>query len=149
MQDSAAPRREQRADVVSKKDRVREAYRERNPPKPPRLRNGLLAPGQQREVVAGEMDHPAVVESYTLSEAAQALGRSELTLKKWINDDLVPEPVLRETIHGYRVYSVGELTIMARVLAEHERDYSYYTQQHDVTRNTMQQLLHGYRMLHV
>lgn len=95
------------------------------------------------------MDHPAVVESYTLSEAAQALGRSELTLKKWINDDLVPEPVLRETIHGYRVYSVGELTIMARVLAEHERDYSYYTQQHDVTRNTMQQLLHGYRMLHV
>lgn len=102
-----------------------------------------------RELFVEGMDYPVTVESYTIPEAAKALGRSELTFKRWIADDLIPEPILRDTSRNNRHYSVGELTTMARVLSEHERSYSYYTNRHTETRERMMQFMHAYRAEHI
>lgn len=102
-----------------------------------------------RELFMEGMDHPATVVCYTLPEAARALGRSELTLKRWIEDDLIPEPVLRDTTRAYRHYSSGELQAIARVLAQHEREFTYYASTHTVTRERMMQTLHAYRATHI
>ena len=95
------------------------------------------------------MEHPVTVESFTVPEAARALGRSELTIRKWISADMIPAPILAETTRGYRVYSVGELHAIARVLLDHEREFSYYREDHTHTITVMQQTLHGYRMLYL
>ena len=95
------------------------------------------------------MDFPASVECFTLPEAAKALGRSELTLKKWINDDLLPEPVLRDTVRGYRHYSVGELRVISSILAEHERSNAYYTVSSRETQIRLMQAVHAYRMQYI
>jgi|PlaIllAssembly_1097288.scaffolds.fasta_scaffold00016_18 hypothetical protein len=91
------------------------------------------------------MDFPQVVECYTVPEAARALGKTELTFKRWLKEDLIPEPILRDTQRGYRHYSVGEVTVMARVLSLHEQSFSYYAQGHTQTREQMMQQMFGYR----
>jgi hypothetical protein len=91
------------------------------------------------------MEYPTVVEAFTVPEAARALGRTELTFKRWIEDDLVPEPILQDTTRGYRQYSIGELRAMARVLAEHETEYKYYATTHTLTRERLMQAVFGYR----
>lgn len=110
-----------------------------------RLTRGLLWEGTLREVYVGDMDHPVSVEAYTVPEAAKALGRSELTVKRWIEDDLIPEPILADTLRGYRHYSVGELRIIAAELDRHSREFAYYTTKHQDTRHRIMQRLQGYR----
>ena len=95
------------------------------------------------------MEYPAVVETFTIAEAAAALGKSDITLRRWISEDLIPEPVLRDTTRGYRHYSVGELRVVARILYEHEREFAYYSAQHEATRIRLGQALHGYRALYI
>lgn len=126
-----------------------ERYRKDHPLPPSKLSNGLLAEGAVREVEVEGMDYPTSVECFTLPEAAKALGRTELTLKKWIATDMIPAPVLRDTSRGYRHYSVGELRIMARVLAEHERDNAYYTTGSIYTKERLMQAVHAYRMQYI
>ncbi len=95
------------------------------------------------------MEYPATVEAYSVPEAARALGRTELTLKRWIDDDLVPAPILRDTTKGYRQYSVGELRVIARVLYVHEQEFSYYAATHVYTREQIMQQIHGFRAHHI
>lgn len=91
------------------------------------------------------MDHPVTADTYTVPEAAHALGKSELTFKRWIAEDLIPEPILTDTVRGYKHYSVGELRVIARVLAEHEREFAYYTTKHEATKQRIMQGLEGFR----
>lgn len=130
-----------------KKDQ-RERYRKENPPIA-KLENGLQARGEQREVFAEDMEHPVVVETFTINEAAKALGRSELTLKRWIEEDMIPPPILRDTVRSYRHYSVGELRVVARILREHEREFSYYAKTHEQTTHRLFQSMQGYRSNYV
>lgn len=95
------------------------------------------------------MEHPATVVCYTVPEAARAMGRTEITFKRWIEDDMIPAPVLRDTTRGYRQYSAGELTTIARILAEHEREFTYYMFTHTQTRERIMQAIHGYRATHI
>lgn len=90
-----------------------------------------------------------MVESFTLPEAAKALGRTEITLKRWIEDDLIPEPILRDTSYGYRQYSVGELSVIAHELQEHEREFSYYALSHTACRERIMQHVFAYRQQHI
>lgn len=102
-----------------------------------------------REVISDDMEYPHVVEAFTLPEAAKALGRTELTLKRWIEEDLIPEPILRDTSRSYRQYSVGELQVLARELREHEREFSYYAMSHTARRERIMQHIFAYRQHHV
>lgn len=95
------------------------------------------------------MDHPVTVEAYTLPEAADALGVTQITFKKWIQDDLLPEPILTDTVRGYRHYSVGELTVIATVLQEHRREFMHYTERHQVTRERIMQSVHAWRARYI
>lgn len=74
---------------------------------------------------------PAMV--YSVPEAAQALGRTELTFKSWISKGVVPPPILRETTRGYPQYSVGEIRAIADEVARHERSFVYLSKKHEDT----------------
>lgn len=127
---------------------ARRAYREsRNKSgQASQLANGLLLPGTLREVYVDGMEFPTTIECYTVPEAAKALGKSELTFKRWLDTDLIPAPVLRDTSRMYRQYSVGELRILAALLAEHEREFSYYAVAHTAMRERIMQGIFGFRM---
>lgn len=146
-------RRKQYASDPSYAERQRElarnTYRKARPLSPSKLASGLLHAGTLREVTAQDMEYPQTVECFTIPEAAKALGKTELTVKRWIEEDLLPEPVLSDTTRGYRQYSLGELTIVARVLAVHEREFSYYANTHTQTREQIMQQLFGFREHHI
>lgn len=104
-----------------------------------------------REVVDehGHMEFPQTVEAFTVPEAAVALGRTWLTLKRWIEEDLIPAPILRDTSRRYRQYSVGELNVIARELQDHEREFKYYATTHTATRERIAQHIFAFRQQHV
>lgn len=153
-QDRNRARREQYAVDPQYADRqkqlARQTYR-KDKAIAPKLTNGLLHEGTQREVqdVHGHMEYPQVVEAFTLPEAARALGRTELTLKRWITADMIPAPILRETTRHYFQYSAGELDVIARELQEHEREFAYYAETHIATRERIAQHVFAYRQQHV
>lgn len=131
------------------KQAARETYRKDHPLEASKLANGLLTSGTQREVYTEEMDHPVYVETFTVPEAARALGRSEIGLKRWLTDGIVPPPILLDTVRNYRHYSVGELSVIARVLREHEDEFKYLTVKHTPTIHTLWQGIQAYRAAHV
>lgn len=127
------------------KQTSRDSYRKDKPLAPSKLSNGLLEEGVQREVLAGDMDAPMFAATFTVPEAAKALGKSELTVKRWIKEGLIPPPVLRDTRRGYLHYSEGELAVLARELAKHEKHMAYYSLAHEVTQHAIWQALQAYR----
>lgn len=116
-----------------------------NPLQPSRLRGGLATAGTLREVTTDDMEYPASVEAFTIPEAAIALGRTLQTLKRWIADDLIPDPILVDTTYRYRQYSVGELRVIAEELAAHEASFSYYGTAHVHVRERIMQRIYGFR----
>lgn len=96
------------------------------------------------------MDHPVAVESFTVPEAAEALGRSLSTIRRWIDDDRIPAPYLQENTRNHRVYSVGELEVVARVLSQHERDFVYLAgSDGKYAVETLRQAMHAYRAQYI
>lgn len=123
----------------------RERYRESNPLPPSRLQRGLLTSGIRREVKAYGAGRSRIIDTYTIPEAAEALGKSLPNFRRWVTGELVPSPILKDTARSYFCYCAEELRIMARVLAEHERQYAYFCQSHQTTSNQIHQLITGHR----
>lgn len=67
----------------------------------------------------------ASLESFSLAEAADALGRSLLTFRKWIAQNLVPSPVFADVVKGNFCYTLPEVEAIAAGLVEHERTFVY------------------------
>lgn len=89
------------------------------------------------------------MESFTIPEVARALGRAELTIRRWIDADKIPEPYLRETTRNLRVYSLGEVQVIARVLARREADFTYLTSTDHAAIAEMQEYMQAYRAHHI
>jgi len=111
--------------------------------------NGPLIDGDRREVFQEDMEYPAIVETYTIPQAAKALGMSEQNMRRWINEDMVPAPYLGETTRGLKVYSRGEIEVLARQLAAHQQHHAYYCAQHESTRHAIFQHMQAYRVSNV
>jgi len=95
------------------------------------------------------MDHPSAVESFTIPQAAEALGRSVSTIRRWIESDRIPRPYLTDTHKELRVYSAGELEVMARIIGQHERDFLYLTAENRHVVEHLHQAVHAYRAQHI
>lgn len=95
------------------------------------------------------MEHPVFVESYSMQETADALGKSYLSIRKWVSDGILPPPILRDTVRNINVYSVGELLVIRRELRRHEAEFSYLCITHDLTINRIWQAVQGYRSMHI
>lgn len=91
------------------------------------------------------MDYPQRVESFTIPQAAEALGRSVATIRRWLEADKMPEPHLQDIAKKYMVYSVGELEVIARTIAQFEHDYLYLTTGQTHIVETLHQAVHAYR----
>lgn len=107
----------------------------------------MHARGTIREVNHETLEEPTSVETFSIPEAALALGRQELTLRRWIDADKVPAPYLQETVRGYKVYSLGEIETLARVLSTHHSAYLSSTDHHVITQ--IREHLHAYRTHHI
>jgi hypothetical protein len=91
------------------------------------------------------MDHPVAVESFSIVQAADALGKSAITLRRWIDADKIPAPYLQDVSKKNYVYSAGELRVVARVLSQHEREFTYLVSEHNHVVETLHQAVHAYR----
>jgi len=80
-----------------------------------------------------------------MTEAANALGKTPLAFKRWIKDEMIPPPILQDTIRGFNHYSVGELQVIATILRNHEKEYTYFLTEHVQTVHLMWQGIEAYR----
>jgi hypothetical protein len=60
-----------------------------------------------------------------MRETAEALGKSLLTIRSWIEKGFIPAPVCAESQQEYLQYTVYELTALASVLSEHAQSSKY------------------------
>jgi hypothetical protein len=105
----------------------------------------LLALGTSRELVLPGRARTIVAESYTVPEAAAALGRSESSFRRWLQSELVPAPVVSETVRNVACYTAGELEIIAAELALHERSFTNLCESHTDVVIRISQRIHGHR----
>lgn len=89
------------------------------------------------------------VESYTIPEAAEAMGKSLNTFRRWVDDELIPTPYLRDTSTGYRVYSRGEMDIISDALRIHALEFSYFRRDHSTVIHSINQRIQAHRSMHV
>lgn len=80
-----------------------------------------------------------------MREAAEALSRTLLTLRRWVTEGMIPPPVLTDTTYGHVQYLRGELMVISRVLAEHEREFAYFRKEHVATQTRIHAGVEGYR----
>lgn len=123
----------------------RTRYQDAHPRPASRLANGLLARGSQREIFSDDLDHPVTRETYTIPEAAEALGKSLATLRRWIAADKVPAPFYWETTRQTRVYTEGEVQVLQGFIARHEDQFVYLGSQHTHVIESLHQAVHAYR----
>ena len=100
-------------------------------------------------MITGEMDAPVSVETFTVPEAAEALGRSVATIRRWIEAEKIPGPYLRDLSRSYNVYTLGELQVMARIIGEHEREFNYLVSEHNTVVERLHQAVFAYRQLYI
>jgi hypothetical protein len=86
-----------------------------------------------------------MLETYTIPQAAEALGKSQITLKKWIDEALIPPPVLACGTYGYALYSVGELQLIAEFLKSYQQDRVYLSKTEASELESLRQRFEGYR----
>lgn len=144
-------RREKYASDAAYAARIRVASKEyyaiKSPKQPSLLANGLLKPGIVKEICLASSPAIAVSsrECYTLPGAAKALGRTELTFKRWIREALIPEPIYQEATNGYRIYTAEEVRAMGEILAAHEEESRYYTSRHGALREQLFEMVEQIR----
>lgn len=78
-----------------------------------------------------------------------ALHKTELTLRRWIEKDIVPAPCLHTETGRALLYSKGELEIIARELDRHSTEFQYLCENHTHVRESLHQHMHAYRAHHV
>lgn len=85
------------------------------------------------------------IECYSLRETAEALGRSLLTLRKWVDTGIFPAAQLVDTTYNYNQYSRGELDVVAPILDAHFTAHSQLQQNHTATREALSIVIDEYR----
>lgn len=59
------------------------------------------------------MEEPAVADTFSVPEVAEALGRPLCAIQLWISTDILPRPILREVGgDGTWFFSKGELLVL-------------------------------------
>jgi hypothetical protein len=53
-----------------------------------------------------------------------------LTVKRWVTEELIPEPVFEDTVYGYKQFLSSEVRVIADELRKHEEKYAYLTSGH-------------------
>ena len=67
---------------------------------------------------------------YSVNRAAKYFGKSNLTLRKWIDQGIIPTPILIDSSRGFKYYTKDELDIIAKVIEKHTKTYSYILSSH-------------------
>lgn len=121
----------------------RDHYRQSHPKEKSKIAQGLLEEGAVKEVeIQGKF---YTLEVYTVPKAAAALGKTVVTFKRWLKDELLPPPVAVDPVYGYKHYTNGELKLVAEILADHFEEFEYLHTTHETTINQLWQSLQDYR----
>lgn len=126
--------------------RVKDAYYKDRELPPSPLAGGPRTEPVEVELYSTEDDSAAfVAEAYNIPQAAVALGKNPLTVKRWIKVGMLPAPVYADTSHGYRHYLAEEVEAIAEELHQHHLEYQYFRENHTQTIANIRQRLqrHG------
>ena len=77
------------------------------------------------------MEELVLMEGYTLREAGIALGKALLTIRSWMESEVIPPPFCEEAASGYQQYARFELDLLAEMLARHETHSQYVSTVND------------------
>lgn len=105
----------------------------------------MLTRGKQREVVIPGRTRTRTLVTYSIPEAAEAIGRSEPTFRRWLSSHLVPPPILTDAVRHVACYSMDELDIIRQELFTHERNFTAFCESHTETIIRIAQRMHGHR----
>lgn len=146
----AADRKQRRRDAYANDETNRERQKAKSREQYARvgkvtLPREITARGTRREVTFEGAPRPITIETFSITEAASALGKSLSTFRRWLREDLLPEPYLEETSTGYHYYSRGELSVIAEVLAAHGEHFVAVCRRHTEVWHTIQQRISAYR----
>lgn len=139
-------------DILAKKrDTSKKAYWKDKENSIYKAANELLITGQLKEVYRFEDTDPEYVflVVYTMQEAADALGKSILTLKKWIKEEHIPAPILKCSSYGYLHYEEGEMQIISKFLQEFQNGRVYLSKNDASNMESLWQRIDGYRRSHI
>ncbi|MCK5307071.1 MAG: hypothetical protein KAJ73_00535 [Zetaproteobacteria bacterium] len=109
------------------------------------MKDGLLVEPARREVVCDARDNPFNANVFSMSEAAAALGRTLVTLNRYLSEDMLPYPIIYTTSHGYKQFSRGELNLIAKCLAKHAEEFDYFHKSHFSTIERIHSVIERYR----
>lgn len=80
-----------------------------------------------------------------MTRLAEALGKTVVTVKRWIKDEMLPPPAITDAVRDLPCYTAGEVKIFAKILAKHEKDFDYFHTTHYDTIENLWQAIEGYR----
>lgn len=128
-------------------------YRKDHPLPPPLLAHGLLTVGQEKQLYTlnreVRYETTGYVECYSIPKAAEALGRTELSIKKWLREGILPPPIWFDVDRGFKRYTVGELRTIASVIAQHEGNFVYISARHTETVSALWRAIQLFRASHI
>lgn len=112
---------------------AREYYRRSNPKRDSVLsKRQPLIYGVSKEVIDDD-GVLSVKVCYSMPSSASALGKSDVTFKKWLATGLIPEPVHVDAVCSHRQYTLAEIKAMVNVLSRHFETYDYFNKHHTDT----------------
>lgn len=105
----------------------------------------MLQRAVTREVRIPGLTRARTLATYTIPEAAEALGRSESSFRRWLKEELLPMPILSETTRGTACYGADEVEIIAEELRAHESNFANLCASHVDVVIRISQRVHGLR----
>lgn len=128
------------------KQKSREVYRKKVATRKP-IRGASLSKNPKCKEVADSKGNVFNEEVFSIPEAAEALGKSLLTFRRWVAEGLIPPPILHCVSRNYDHYSKGEIEVIAKGLAAHYKELHYLHSTHTETINRICQAVEGLRRI--
>ena len=117
----------------AERQRSKENYRKKQPLRSPSTIDFSFGKEREVSIIGRQRSGYFYCTTFTIKEAAQAVGKTYLTLKRWVDDGLIPEPILKDSIYEHRHFSISEVKALHECLIEHEKFNTYLNENHEQT----------------
>jgi hypothetical protein len=112
---------------------AREYYRRNNPKAAPNLQGRTPRVNGVAKEVLDDNGKMSVKVCYTVPSAAEAVGKSVVTFKKWMASGWIPAPVHIDMVYSHNQYTLAEVKAIVAALVRHYETYDYLNANHTST----------------
>lgn len=124
--------------IASSRKNYRKTHKVRRAPSLKRIVAKMPEVGETRRVFYPANNYTKVRLTFTLAQLAVLLGRNDAVVKRWLDKDLVPSPVVpvagEDGLVETHAYVSSEVLAISKVLIEHFKRTPYYRKDHTETK---------------